>query len=81
MAYTTPSKTRKTSYMALARVALGKVKDYHQITYGLTGPPPGYQSCHGVRAQGGVRSQFADDEYVVYDVRQQRLEYLAEVAA
>jgi poly [ADP-ribose] polymerase len=79
-AYTTQGR-RKTSLMAIARVALGKMKDYTQITYGLNAPPEGYQSCHGVRAKILKPSQFADDEYVVYDVRQQRLEYLAEVAA
>jgi poly [ADP-ribose] polymerase len=79
-AYTTPGK-KKTCLMAIARVALGKMKDYTKITYGLTAPPDGYNSCHGVRARVLRPSQFADDEYVVYDVRQQRLEYLAEVAA
>lgn len=78
--YTTPGK-KKTSLMAIARVALGKMKDYTKITYGLTAPPDGYDSCHGVRARTALPSEFADDEYVVYDVRQQRLEYLAEVAA
>jgi poly [ADP-ribose] polymerase 2/3/4 len=33
--YTTPGK-KKTRFMAIARVALGKVKQYHEITYGLT---------------------------------------------
>ena len=79
-AYTTQGK-RKTSLMAIARVALGKMKEYTKITYGLNEPPAGYNSCHGVRAKMLKPSQFADDEYVVYDVRQQRLEYLAEVAA
>ena len=51
------------------------------LTYGLTAPPDGYHSCHGVRARALRPSQFADDEYVVYDVRQQRLEYLVEFAA
>ena len=37
--------------------------------------------CHGVRARPGVRSDFADDEYVIYDTAQQRLEYLVEFAA
>ncbi len=78
--YTTPGK-RKTSLMAIARVALGKMKDYTKITYGLSAPPEGYHSCHGVRARMLKSSEFADDEYVIYDVRQQRLEYLAEVAA
>ncbi len=97
--YTTPGK-KKTRLMAIARVALGKMKDYTKITYGLTAPPPGYDSCHGVRTQAHVKlkspfsfqvstsgnlpvtsSDFADDEYVIYDARQQRLEYLVEFAA
>ena len=67
--------------MAIARVALGAMKDYTKITYGLPGPPSGYHSCHGVRNQPGLKSEFADDEYVVYDPRQQRLEYLVEFTA
>jgi poly [ADP-ribose] polymerase len=78
--YTTPGR-KKTRLMAIARVALGKMKDYTQITYGLSAPPPGYDSCHGVRARVLRPSQFQDDEYVVYDLRQQRLEYLVEFAA
>jgi poly [ADP-ribose] polymerase 2/3/4 len=78
--YTTPGR-KKTRLMAIARVAMGKMKDYTEITYGLNAPPPGFDSCHGVRATAGRRSQFADDEYVVYDVRQQRMEYLVEFAA
>ncbi|MBL8113277.1 MAG: DNA ligase [Acidobacteria bacterium] len=75
--YTSPGR-RKTRLMAVARVALGRMKDYTKITYGLNGPPEGYDSCHGVRAQSGVQSQFADDEYVVYKPQQQRLESLVE---
>ena len=79
-AYTTPGK-KKTSLMAITRVALGKIKQYTKITYGLNAPPEGYQSCHGVRAKVLRPSQFADDEYVIYDPNQQRLEYLVEFAA
>ena len=75
--YTSPGKPG-TRFMALANVALGKMKDYTKITYGITAPPDGYHSCHGVRAKFGVTSQFADDEYVIYDSRQQRLDYLVE---
>jgi poly [ADP-ribose] polymerase len=67
--------TRRTRFVAVARVALGKSKEYRKITYGLSKPPDGFHSCHGVRG-----SEFADDEYVVYDTRQQRLEYLCEIA-
>ncbi len=78
--YTTPGK-KGTRFMGIARVALGNMKDYTQITYGLAGPPAGYHSCHGVRHTPKTPSQFADDEYVVYDNRQQRLEYLVEFTA
>lgn len=77
-AFYTSAGKKNTRFMALARVALGKMKDYHKITYGITEPPPGYHSCHGVRSKPGVNSEFADDEYVIYQGRQQRLEYLVE---
>src|SRR5262249_52643820 len=79
--YYTSTGRRGTRMMAIARVALGKMKEYTQITYGLSGPPAGFDSCHGVRNRPGVSSQFADDEYVIYHPRQQRLEYLAELSA
>jgi poly [ADP-ribose] polymerase len=62
--------------VTVASVALGKSKEYRKITYGLTKPPEGFHSCHGVRG-----SEFADDEYVVYDTRQQRIDYLVELTA
>ena len=40
--YTTPGR-KQTRLMAIARVALGKMKDYTQITYGLNAPPSGYR--------------------------------------
>lgn len=70
---------RNTTLMAVARVGLGKMKDYTKITYGLSEPPKGFDSCHGVRSKRGVNSQFADDEYVIYRTEQQRMEYLVEV--
>jgi Poly(ADP-ribose) polymerase, regulatory domain./WGR domain./Poly(ADP-ribose) polymerase catalytic domain. len=62
-----------TKLIAIANVALGKMKDYSKITYGLTKPPDGFDSCHGVRG-----TQFADNEYVIYNHNQQKLEYLVE---
>jgi len=78
--YTTPGR-RKTRLMTVARVALGKVKQYTKITYGLSEPPKGYNSCHGIRRQKGVASEFDDDEFVIYDTAQQRMEYLVEFKA
>jgi poly [ADP-ribose] polymerase len=75
--YTSPGR-RDTRFMALHTVALGKMMDYRKITYGLTAPPDGYDSCHGVRRALLRPSQFDDDEYVIYDTRQQRMDYLVE---
>jgi poly [ADP-ribose] polymerase 2/3/4 len=77
--YTTPGR-KKTRFIAIARVALGNIKDYTKITYGLAAPPDGFHSCHGVRCTAKKASEFADDEYVSYRTEQQRMEYLVEVA-
>ncbi|MCA9713371.1 MAG: WGR domain-containing protein [Myxococcales bacterium] len=75
--YTYPGK-RGTSMMAICRVALGKIKRYRDITYGLTRPPRGYDSCHGISNVDDDESEFDDNEYVIYDTAQQRLEVLVE---
>lgn len=80
LSYTSPGR-KQTRFIALARVALGKMKDYTKITYGIAEPPAGYDSCHGVRRTAQNGSQFDDDEYVIYRTEQQRLEYLVEVSA
>ena len=72
--YARPGK-KGTSFMTVAQVALGKIKEYNKITYGLSSPPAGYDSCHGVRG-----TQFADDEFVIYKQNQQKMEYLVEFA-
>lgn len=70
--YAHPGKNN-TRFITVANVALGKIKQYDKITYGLTEPPSNYHSCHGVRG-----TQFADDEFVIYNHNQQKLEYLVE---
>lgn len=70
--YASPG-SKGTSLMAVASVALGKIKEYSEITYGLNAPPKGYDSCHGLR-----ETEFEDDEYVVYNEAQQKLQYLVE---
>jgi poly [ADP-ribose] polymerase len=75
--YTTPGK-KKTRFMAIARVGLGKKAEFTKITYGLNEPPAGFDSCHGLRNDKKNNSQFEDDEYVIYRQNQQRLEYLVE---
>lgn len=73
-AYANPGK-KGTMFISIARVALGKVKRYRKITYGLSSPPRGFNSCHGVKG-----SEFYDDEFVIYKQNQQALEYLIEYA-
>ncbi len=75
--YTTPGNKR-TRVMAICNVALGKMMEYRKITYGITGPPDGYDSCHGVRHKPLRPSNFADDEFVIYNQNQQRMDYLVE---
>lgn len=62
-------------FITIAEVALGKIKEYKEITYGLSAPPKGYDSCHG-NPKGD--SEFDDNEYVVYKQNQQKLQYLIE---
>ena len=78
--YTTAG-SKKTRIMAVCNVALGKMKDYRKITYGITEPPAGFDSCHGVRNRLTKRSEFQDDEYVIYNQNQQRMDYLVEFTA
>jgi poly [ADP-ribose] polymerase len=70
--YASPGQ-KGTSFMAVNRVALGKVKEFSEITYGLEAPPEGFDSCHGIRG-----TEFEDDEFVVYNEAQQKLAYLVE---
>lgn len=75
LAYAQSGK-RGTSFLSLVNVALGKMKEYKRITYGLSKPPDGFDSCHG-NPRGD--SEFDDDEFVIYDTKQQKLQYLVEV--
>ena len=71
--YYADSGKRGTKFMTIAEVALGKMQKYRQITYGINKPANGYNSCWGVRG-----SSFSDDEFVIYDEKQQYLQYLVE---
>ena len=79
--YATPGR-RKTKLIGLTRVALmARRRNTRKSPTACRGPPDGYDSCHGVRNTSKTPSQFADDEYVVYQMEQQRLEYLVEVTS
>jgi len=57
---------------------LGKSADFTQIDSSLTAPPAGYDSVHGVRSSSAKKTQFSDDEYVIYSPHQQKMAYLVE---
>lgn len=72
--YTSPG-SKGTRFLTIARVALGRIKRYTKRMYGMTQPPNGYHSCHGVP---GSSSDFSDNELVIYSQDQQMLQYLVE---
>ena len=75
--YTYPGH-KGTSLMAINKVALGKQKTYTKITYGITKPPRGYQSCYGISNSLDDESEFDDNEHVIYNTKQQHLDILVE---
>ncbi|XP_078585828.1 protein mono-ADP-ribosyltransferase PARP4-like [Branchiostoma floridae x Branchiostoma japonicum] len=77
-AYSSPNKSRGTRYMVVSEVALGKCKDVYKHDTSLTQPPQGYNSVHGVKGTDEITSEFKDDEYVIYNVQQQKMRYLVE---
>jgi hypothetical protein len=76
-AYTTPG-AKGTRMMLMCKVGLGNVKHYNKVTFGLTEPPAGYNSVHGVRSTPSQPTDFVDDEYVIFNANQQQQEYLVE---
>lgn len=76
-AYTTAG-AKGTRMMLMCKVALGNVKHYNKVTFGLTEPPSGFNSVHGVRSTLSQPTDFVDDEYVIFNANQQQQEYLVE---
>ncbi|KAK7486590.1 hypothetical protein BaRGS_00022115, partial [Batillaria attramentaria] len=76
--YSTPSKACGSRMMVVSQVALGRCCDYTTTDTTLRQPPEGYDSVHGVGKTQDNSSVFQDDEYVIYNVNQQRLRYLVE---
>ncbi|CAH1248284.1 PARP4 [Branchiostoma lanceolatum] len=76
--YSSANKTRGTRYMVVSKVALGKCTDVYKQDSSLTQPPQGFNSVHGVKGTDEMPSEFKDDEYVIYNVQQQKMRYLVE---
>lgn len=72
--YTSPGQGGR-RIMTIHDVALGKMKVFKQITYGMNAPPDGFNSCHGDPKNP---SEFSDAEYCIYSADQQRMRWLVE---
>ncbi|CAJ1079037.1 protein mono-ADP-ribosyltransferase PARP4 isoform X1 [Xyrichtys novacula] len=74
--YSKPSMTEGSRLLLVCDVALGKCKDLYKRDLTLTEAPEGYNSVRGVCRSRGNRSDFMDDEYVVYSPDQVKLKYV-----
>lgn len=69
----------KTAFILAAEVAMGRVYQTRERDYTLTEAPAGYDSVHGVKGTDEEKSQFAEDEYVIYRTEQQRMTHLLDI--
>ncbi|XP_069825899.1 protein mono-ADP-ribosyltransferase PARP4-like isoform X2 [Dendropsophus ebraccatus] len=76
--YSQPSSVTGSRLLMVCDVALGNCADVFRRDYTITEPPNGFHSVHGVRRKDGVKSDFSDDEYVVYDVNQVQMRYIVQ---
>jgi poly [ADP-ribose] polymerase len=60
-------------FMFVADVALGKIKKYEDSQSHLNKAPYGYDSVQGEKGR-----QLIHNEFIVYDIRQNQLQYLVE---
>ncbi|KAG7502647.1 poly [ADP-ribose] polymerase 4 isoform X1 [Solea senegalensis] len=76
--YSKPSVTDGSRLLLVCDVALGDCKDVTERDFTLTEAPEGHHSVHGVRCTPNSRSEFEDDEYVVYSPDQVKLKYVVQ---
>mmetsp|Transcript_970 Transcript_970/g.3231 ORF Transcript_970/g.3231 Transcript_970/m.3231 type:complete len:2496 (+) Transcript_970:95-7582(+) len=76
--YSEPCTDTESRLMVVADVALGNVFHTTAKDTELTAPPAGFDSVHGVSNRISAKSDFVDDEFVIYDPQRQRLKYLVE---
>ncbi|XP_074550886.1 protein mono-ADP-ribosyltransferase PARP4-like [Halichoeres trimaculatus] len=74
--YSKPSETDGSRLLLVCDVALGKSKTVNKKDSTLTEAPEGFNSVLGLRRSRGNRSDFEDNEYVVYSPDQVKLKYV-----
>lgn len=72
------SASNGSRFMLLNYVALGSPKQYQTVQFGLSEPPSGYHSVHGVRSTDSAKTDFRDDEFVIFNTNQQKQGFLLE---
>lgn len=77
--YTKPSIYKNTRLISVCSVALGNCIDYHDFDISLTKAPDGYESVHGVSVLNDPISKFKDEQFVIYNTNQYKLDYLIEL--
>lgn len=65
---------KNTFYLFLVTVAQGRVMTYYDAQSHLTRAPSGYDSVRGAKGRSLV-----NDEHIIYDLRQHRLDYVVEI--
>ncbi|CAF1432983.1 unnamed protein product [Didymodactylos carnosus] len=78
--YTVKSSQNGKRLLCICNVALGNSANYYSYSCDLTQPPENYHSVHGVKLTNKDHSMFKDNEYVIYNLDQQRLLYIVEVS-
>ncbi|XP_076857919.1 protein mono-ADP-ribosyltransferase PARP4-like isoform X2 [Brachyhypopomus gauderio] len=76
--YSRPSVADGSRLLLVCEVALGQCKDLYERDTSLTCAPDGHSSVHAVRRSHSTRTDFEDDEYVVYNTNQVRLKYVVQ---
>ncbi|XP_041440465.1 protein mono-ADP-ribosyltransferase PARP4 isoform X9 [Xenopus laevis] len=76
--YSEPSVTNGARLLLVCDVALGNCKDLYKRDFSLTEAPNGFDSVHGVRQVPGRKSDFEDDEFVVYSKDQVKMRYVVQ---
>lgn len=70
--------SKRSRFLLVSEVALGRSLDYKAPDPKLTSPPPGYDSTHGLANSAETRSTFLHEEYAIYNTSQYRMRYLVE---
>jgi len=77
--YTSTSTQSNTRLIGIANVALGNVKHYYSSQPDLPRPPINYHSAHGIQSTPLLKTDFEEEQFVIYDLSQQKLEFVVEV--